>query len=52
MDQSVNKNTIAFIGHEAGETVSYRLRVKTHDLADGLKTALDREIEFVKGKAE
>ncbi|KAF7793882.1 hypothetical protein EIP86_005004 [Pleurotus ostreatoroseus] len=52
MAPSVSKNTISFVGHEEGEAVSYRLRVKTNDLAEELKKALDREIEFVKGKAE
>ena len=52
MAPSVSKNTLSFVGHEAGEAVSYRLRVKTNELAEGLKAALDREIAFVTSKAE
>ena len=51
MDATVSKNTVSFIGHEEGETVPYRLKVKTNDQADALKKAIDREIEFVKAKA-
>lgn len=40
------------MGHEAGVSTPYRIRVKTADQANDLKAALDREIEFVKGKTE
>jgi len=49
----MTSNTIvAFTGHEAGAPVNYKLRVKTPEDATQLKDALEREIEFVRGKSE
>lgn len=52
MKPSVDKNTVSFIGHDGGVAVPFRLRVKTADQAEELKSALEREIEFVKSKSE
>lgn len=51
MDPLVKKNTVSLVGHDDGAPTSYMFRVKTNDLADDLKKALDRQIEFVKAKA-
>ncbi|KAI0315467.1 hypothetical protein OF83DRAFT_1173796 [Amylostereum chailletii] len=50
---SHQKNTVSFIGHsEAGDSVPYRLRVGKAEAAEDLKNAMDREIEFVRGRTE
>ncbi|KAI0821702.1 hypothetical protein BC628DRAFT_1394368 [Trametes gibbosa] len=48
---SVSDKTVSFIGHDDGQPTPYRIRCKTAAQANELKTALDREIEFVKEKS-
>lgn len=50
MNPTVAKNVVSFMGHDEGNSVPFKLRVKTNEQADDLKKALDREIEFVKAK--
>ena len=45
-----NKTVVAFIGHEAGETVPYRVRMRSPEMAEGLVRAIEREIREVFGK--
>lgn len=45
------KNVVSFMGHDDGNSVPYKIRVKTEAIAGELKAALDREIEFVKAKS-
>ncbi len=52
MNATVADKAVSFIGHEVGAPVPYRIRLKTADQAKDLKAALDREIEFVKGKTD
>lgn len=47
---SVAKNTVAFIGHEEGETVPYRIRMRTPDMAEGLRKAIEHEIQSIASK--
>ena len=50
MNPSVQDKVVSFMGHNDGVSTPYRIRCKTADQAKELKDALDREIEFVKGK--
>ncbi|CCM01931.1 uncharacterized protein FIBRA_04004 [Fibroporia radiculosa] len=52
MNATVSKNTVSFIGHNEGTSTPYRIRTKTEEQANALKSALDREIEFVRGKSQ
>ncbi|KAI0744256.1 hypothetical protein C8Q80DRAFT_1185827 [Daedaleopsis nitida] len=52
MNPTVADKVVSFMGHDEGVSVPYRIRMKTVDQAKELKTALDREIEFVKGKSD
>ena len=52
MNPTVADKVVSFMGHDEGVSVPYRIRMKTADQAKELKTALDREIEFVKGKSD
>jgi nucleoporin NUP2 len=52
MNPSVSQNVVSFMGHDAGTSVPFKLRVKTKEQAAELKSALDREIEFVKSKSD
>jgi nucleoporin NUP2 len=44
------KKEVTFTGHREGEGVTFMVRVKTREMAEELKGALEREIEFVKAK--
>ena len=50
MNARLQDKGVAFMGHEDGQPMPYRIRTKTVEQAQELKAALDREIEFVKGK--
>ena len=47
---SVSGKTVAFIGHEEGETVPYRVRMRSPDMAEGLKKAIEHEIQAIAAK--
>lgn len=51
MNAKAEKNVVSFIGHENGSQATYRIRTKTEEQANDLKSALDREIEFVRSKS-
>ncbi|KZT72231.1 hypothetical protein DAEQUDRAFT_736363 [Daedalea quercina L-15889] len=51
MSAKAEKNIVSFVGHENGTQATYRIRTKTEDQANDLKSALDREIEFVRAKS-
>ncbi|KAG2119944.1 uncharacterized protein F5147DRAFT_742170 [Suillus discolor] len=42
------KTMVSFVGHDEGAPASFRIRVKTPEQAQELKTALDREVAAVK----
>ncbi|KAG2153714.1 uncharacterized protein EDB93DRAFT_1248622 [Suillus bovinus] len=42
------KTMVSFVGHDEGAPASFRIRVKTPELAQELKNALDREVAAVK----
>lgn len=44
------KAAISFVGHDAGVSQTYSLRLANEEDAKQLKSALEREIEFVKAK--
>ena len=52
MDMTASGKYVTFVGHEEGSSTTYRLRVKSEEQANELKRAVDREIEFVKGKSD
>ncbi|KAH9935648.1 uncharacterized protein B0H18DRAFT_419506 [Fomitopsis serialis] len=51
MNAKADKNVVSFVGHESGAQATYRIRTKTEEQANDLKSALDREIEFVRAKS-
>ena len=52
MNTTASGKVVTFVGHEEGTSTTYRLRVKSEEQANELKRAVDREIEFVKGKSD
>jgi nucleoporin NUP2 len=51
MTPSVMGKIVAFVGHENGAHMGFRLRLRSDDDAVELKKALEREIDFVKAKS-
>lgn len=51
MNAKADHNVVSFVGHENGAQATYRVRTKTEEQAKDLKSALDREIEFVRAKS-
>jgi nucleoporin NUP2 len=51
MKPSVTGKVVAFVGHENGAHMGFRLRLRSEDDAVKLRNALDREIDFVKAKS-
>ncbi|TFY60548.1 hypothetical protein EVJ58_g5075 [Rhodofomes roseus] len=51
MNARADKNVVSFVGHEDGAQATYRIRTKTEEQATDLKSAVDREIEFVRAKS-
>ncbi|KAL0956330.1 hypothetical protein HGRIS_002482 [Hohenbuehelia grisea] len=49
---TLGKKSVTFVGHDDGAGVTYTVRTGNDDLARELRDILDREIEFVKSKAE
>ncbi|KAG2099110.1 hypothetical protein BD769DRAFT_225335 [Suillus cothurnatus] len=45
---TLTKTMISFVGHDEGAPASFRIRVKTAEQAQELKSALDREVAAVK----
>ncbi|KAI0074658.1 hypothetical protein K474DRAFT_1773855 [Panus rudis PR-1116 ss-1] len=59
MNPTISKNVVSFLGHDYSEQAStpgaptpFKIRMKTEEQANALKSAIDREIEFVQGKTE
>lgn len=51
MNAKAEKTIVSFIGHENGAQATYRIRTKTEEQANDLKSALNREIEFIRSKS-
>ncbi len=58
MNPTVTKTVVSLMGHDnseaaaqKGAVVPLKLRLKTEQQATELKSALDRELEFVKAKS-
>ncbi|KDR75152.1 hypothetical protein GALMADRAFT_249087 [Galerina marginata CBS 339.88] len=49
---SQGKNALNFVGHDAGNSQTYSVRVANEDDAGQLKSILEREIAFVKAKED
>ena len=48
MNPSIDKNVVSFVGQDSeGEPITYKLRIKAVDQAEGLKAALDRELATI-----
>ena len=47
-----NKLAVSFVGHDQGDSKTYNLKFKSEGEAQEMLAALNREIEFVKAKAE
>ncbi|KAK7472593.1 hypothetical protein VKT23_000706 [Stygiomarasmius scandens] len=53
LNPSQNKKAVMFVGHdEGGVSQTYNVRMKTEEQAADLKSALEREIMFVKAKSD
>jgi nucleoporin NUP2 len=51
MKPSVTGKVVAFVGHENGAHMGFRLRLRSEDDAVELKKALEKEIDIVKAKS-